>query len=61
MTINHNDWTQYDAQGYLQARAVQVRHNGNAVSVGSYMYSLDDLRIEPNRIEHVAGAWYLVR
>lgn len=60
--INHNDWAQYNSQGYLMAQSIQVRrlHDGT-VRIGSGYYDARDLLISADRIEHSGGAWYLAR
>ena len=59
--INHNDWTSYDAHGYLGQRSVEVRaYDDGTVRIGSNLYPAHELTISEDRIDHVCG-WYLTR
>lgn len=62
--IDHNDWTQYDADGHVAARAISVYGYGDGtVRINDCLYPAGELTASADRkrIDHVGGAWYLTR
>jgi hypothetical protein len=67
MSLDHNDWRQFDARGYQHAVNVEVREYPEATSecatvrIGRSLHRRDDLTISEDgrRIETAAG--YLTR
>lgn len=61
-TINHNDWTLFDDQGYIEQHGVEVHDcEDGTVRIGRTLHNRDDLIISDTRIESRLAKWRLER
>ena len=60
--IDGDNWTAFDADGYITARGVAVAVVDDTVGIGAGQHRLDELTISDDgkRIESQAG-WFLTR
>lgn len=61
-SINRDDWTLYDSQGFVEAEGVRVRDYGDQVSINRTLHRSEDLTVSDDglRIDGKAG-WHLQR
>lgn len=59
--IDHDDWTLYNAEGYMERAGVTVRRHDTCVQIAGTLHDEEDLAVAEDRIESRLAGWCLTR